>query len=140
MDTAAIGISRPNNGHSYVGHAPSGLNAVTERTGSSVVVHVGGDIDASNERTWKDLLSRGAAETVAPGPFVIDVSDLDFMGSCGYAALAHEAEQCRNRGVALRLVTHEPVVYRTIAACGLRPLLPTYATVETALSPVSDRG
>jgi hypothetical protein len=42
--------------------------------------------------------------------------------------------------VALRLVTDEPVVYRTIAACGLRPLLPTYATVQTALSPVSDQG
>ena len=40
MDTAAIGISRPNNGHSYVGHAPSGLNAVTEPegTGSAVLI------------------------------------------------------------------------------------------------------
>jgi len=40
MDTAAIGISRPNNGHSYVGHAPSGLNAVTERTGPLVGMRV----------------------------------------------------------------------------------------------------
>jgi anti-anti-sigma factor len=139
MDTAAIGISRPNNG-SYLGHAPSGLRTVTKRTGSSVIVHVDGDIDASNESAWQDVLSRGAAETVAPGPFVIDVCDLDFMGSCGYAALAHEAELCRNRGVTLRLVTCQPIVARTIAACGLRSLLPTYATVETALSPVSDQG
>ncbi len=139
MDTAAIGFSRTHNG-SYLDHAPSGLRTVIERTGSSVVVHVGGDIDASNETAWQDVLSRGAAATVAPGPFVIDVCDLDFMGSCGYAALAHEATQCRNRGVTLRLVTCQPVVARTIAACGLRPLLPTYATVETALSPVSDHG
>ncbi|MEE6138227.1 anti-sigma factor antagonist [Mycobacterium sp. 050128] len=139
MDTASIGIARPNNG-SYLGHVPSGLRTVTRRTGSSVVVHVGGDIDASNETAWQDVLSRGAAETVAPGPFVIDVCDLDFMGSCGYAALAHEAAQCRSRGVTLRLVTSQPIVARTIAACGLRPLLPTYASVETALSPVSDHG
>jgi anti-anti-sigma factor len=139
MDTAAIGISRPNNG-SHLGHAPSGLRTVTKRTGSSVVVHVDGDIDASNESTWQDVLSRGAAETVAPGPFVIDVCDLDFMGSCGYAALAHEAEVCRNRGVTLRLVTCQPIVARTIAACGLHTLLPTYATVQTALSAVSDQG
>jgi anti-anti-sigma factor len=139
MDTAEIGIARPNNGSS-LGHPPSGLHTVTERTGSSVVVHVGGDIDASNERAWQDVLSRGAAETVAPGPFVVDVCDLDFMGSCGYAALAHEAELCRNRGITLRLVSIQPIVARTIAACGLRPLLPTYATVETALSPVSDQG
>jgi anti-anti-sigma factor len=139
MDTAEIGILRPTNG-SYLGHAPSGLRTVTKRTGSSVVVHVDGDIDASNETAWQDVLSRGAAETVAPGPFVIDVCDLDFMGSCGYAALAHEAAQCRNRGVTLRLVTQQPIVDRTIAACGLRPLLPTYASVETALSPISDQG
>ncbi|OBA60439.1 anti-anti-sigma factor [Mycobacterium sp. 1100029.7] len=138
MDTAAIGIWPPNNGRSHAGDAPSGLRAVTERAGCSVVVHVGGDIDASNESSWQDLLSRGAAQTVAPGPFVIDVRDLDFMGSRGYAVLAHEAQQCRDRGVALRLVTHEPLMARTIAACGLRPLLPTYATVEKALAPVSD--
>lgn len=30
----------------------SGLRAVTECTGSAVVVHVGGDIDASNEVAW----------------------------------------------------------------------------------------
>lgn len=138
MDTAEIGISRPNNG-SYFGHAPGGLRAVTKRTGSSVVVHVGGDIDASNETAWQDLLSRGAAETVAPGPFVIDVCDLDFMGSCGYAALAHEAAECRDRGVTLRLVTRQAIVDRTIAVCGLSPLLPTYPSVETALSPVSDQ-
>src|ERR1700753_1289049 len=115
MDTAEIGIARPSNG-SYLGHPPSGLHTVTKRTGSAVVVHVGGDIDASNERAWQDVLSRGAAETVAPGPFVVDVCDLDFMGSCGYAALAHEAERCRNRGVSLRLVTSQPIVARTIAA------------------------
>ncbi|ORJ58972.1 anti-sigma factor antagonist [Mycobacterium simiae] len=140
MDSAARGISPPHNGRGYVGDEPSGLRAVAERAGSSVVIRVGGDIDASNERTWQDLLSRNSADTVAPGPFVIDVRELDFMGSCGYAALAHEAVQCRNRGVALRLVTHQPVMARTIAACGLRRLLPTYATVETALSPVSDQG
>jgi anti-anti-sigma factor len=139
MDTAEIGILRPNNG-SLLGHAPSGLRTRTKRAGSSVVVHVDGDIDASNETAWQDVLRRGAAETVAPGPFVIDVCDLDFMGSCGYAALAHEAAECRSRGVTLRVVTSQPIVDRTIAACGLRPLLPTYASVETALSPVSDQG
>lgn len=113
---------------------PSHLRAITECTGSSVVVHVGGDIDASNQLSWEHLLSRGAAKAVAPGPFVIDVRDLDFMGSCGYAVLAHEAVECRSRGVNLCLVTSQPVVTQTIAACGLRPLLPTYASVETALS------
>jgi anti-anti-sigma factor len=136
MDTGALGTSRPRNTRLglQVGDAQSGLRAVTECTGSSVVIHVGGDIDASNESTWQHLLSQSAAKTVAPGPFVIDVRDLDFMGSCGYAALAHEAVECRSRGVNLRLVTSEPVVAQTIAACGLRPLLPTFTTVDRAIA------
>lgn len=59
----------------------SGLRAVTECTGSAVVVHVGGDIDASNEVAWQRLVSKSAAIAIAPGPFVIDIRDLDFMGS-----------------------------------------------------------
>jgi anti-anti-sigma factor len=138
MDTAAIGASAPPENRrldSQTADAPTDLRAVTECAGCSVVIHVGGDIDASNESTWQRLLSRSAAKTVAPGPFVIDVRDLEFMGSCAYAALAHEAVECRSRGVKLRLVTSEPIVAQTIAVCGLRTLLPTYATVETALSP-----
>lgn len=113
----------------------SGLRAVTECTGSAVVVHVGGDIDASNEVAWQRLVSKSAAIAIAPGPFVIDIRDLDFMGSCAYAVLAQESVRCRRRGVNMRLVSNQPIVARTIAACGLRGLIPLYATVETALAP-----
>lgn len=113
----------------------SGLRAVTECTGSAVVVHVGGDIDASNEVAWQRLVSKSAAIAIAPGPFVIDIRDLDFMGSCAYAVLAQESVRCRRRGVNMRLVSNQPIVARTIAACGLRRLILLYATVETALAP-----
>lgn len=113
----------------------SGLRAVTECTGSAVVVHVGGDIDASNEVAWQRLVSKSAAIAIAPGPFVIDIRDLDFMGSCAYAVLAQESVRCRRRGVNMRLVSNQPIVARTIAACGLRRLIPLYVTVETALAP-----
>ncbi|CKU47336.1 anti-anti-sigma factor [Mycobacterium tuberculosis] len=113
----------------------SGLRAVTECTGSAVVVHVGGDIDASNEVAWQRLVSKSAAIAIAPGPFVIDIRDLDFMGSCAYAVLAQESVRCRRRGVNMRLVSNQPIVARTIAACGLRRLIRLYATVETALAP-----
>jgi anti-anti-sigma factor len=135
-DSAAVGTSSPADSYivSQDGDAEGGLRAVTECTGSSVVVHVGGDIDASNQTIWQDLLSEGAARAVAPGSFVIDVRELDFMGSRGYAVLADEAAQCRSRGINLRLVTSQAIVARTIAICGLRLLLPTYTTVETALA------
>jgi anti-anti-sigma factor len=123
------------------GEPNSGLRSITECTGSAVVIHVGGDVDASNETVWERLVSRNAGSAIAPGPFVIDVRALEFMGSCAYAALADEAVRCRRRGVSLRLVCSEPVVARTIAACGLGHLLPIYTSVENALSPsVSDHG
>jgi anti-anti-sigma factor len=117
------------------GDTQSGLRAFTECTGSAVVIHVGGDIDATNAGSWQRLLSRSAAIAIAPGPFVIDVRDLEFMAPCGYAVLAQEAERCNSRGVRLRLVSTQPVVARTIGACGLLRLLPMYASVDHAISP-----
>jgi anti-anti-sigma factor len=140
MHTAAAGTSAQaadSQLGSRAADMQSNLRAVTENTGSAVVLRVGGDIDVSNELMWQRLLSQSAAQADTLGSFVIDVRDLDFMGSRGYAALAHEAVQCRSRGINLRLVASQPVVAHTIAACGLRPLLPTYTTVETALSPLA---
>ena len=140
MHTAAVGTSAQaadSQLGSRAADMQSSLRAVTESTGSAVVLRVGGDIDVSNERAWQRLLSQSAAEAVTLGSFVIDVRDLDFMGSRGYAALAHEAVECRSRGINLRLVSSQPVVAHIIAVCGLRPLLPTYMTVETALLPTT---
>lgn len=120
------------------GDPNSGLRSITELHGSAVVIHVGGDIDASNDIVWQRMVSRTASIASAPGPLVIDVRALDFMGSCAYVALANEAVRCGRRGVELRLVSNQPVVARTIAACGLGRLLPLFASVDTAL--LSDLG
>ncbi|MCV7077635.1 anti-sigma factor antagonist [Mycobacterium szulgai] len=140
MNTVALGsLSGPSSTRlsSQLSDPHSGLRAVTECTGSAVVVHVGGDIDASNEAVWQRLVSRSSAIAIAPGPYVIDIRELDFMGSCAYAVLAQESVRCRRRGVSLRLVSSQPIVARTIAACGLRRLLPMYSSVEAALVPPS---
>lgn len=138
MKTVAIG-SQPAPAstrlNSQLGDPNGGLRAVTECTGSAVVVHVGGEIDASNETVWQRLVNRSASLAIAPGPFVLDIRELGFLGSCAYAVLAQESVRCRRRGVNLRLVSNQPIVARTIAACGLRRLLPLYTTVETALAP-----
>ncbi|WP_227371068.1 anti-sigma factor antagonist [Mycobacterium fragae] len=118
---------------SELAQARSTLRTTTERSGSAVIVNAGGELDASNEVTWRRLLSEAAAHAGPPGPLVVDTSGLDFMGCCAYAALAEEAERCRRRGLALRLVSSQPVVARIVAACGLSELLPVDATVDAAL-------
>ncbi|WP_205877594.1 anti-sigma factor antagonist [Mycobacterium camsae] len=117
-----------------LGEPRSTLRAITDRSGDAVVIHAGGEIDACNEDTWRQLVTEAAATTTAPGPFVVDVTDVDFMGCCAYGVLADAAQQCRNRGIELRLVTHAPIVTRIIEACGLSALLPVFPTVDNALT------
>jgi anti-anti-sigma factor len=118
-----------------LGDPQSRLRATTQRNGPAVIVRAGGEVDASNEDTWRRLVSEAAAVATTPGPLVIDVSDLGFMGCCAYSVLAGEAERCRNRGVGLRLVSCNPCVARIIAACQLSVVLPVHPTTDDALAP-----
>lgn len=118
-----------------LGDPHSTLRATTQRSGPAVIVRAGGEIDAANEHTWLQLISEAAAVATAPGPFIVDVNGVDFMGCCGFAVLADEAERCHNRGVALRLVSCNPGVARIIRACGLDHALPVHPTTDSALSP-----
>jgi anti-anti-sigma factor len=119
---------------SELARARSTLRTTTERIGLAVIVSAGGELDASNDATWRRLLSEAATAAGPPGPLVVDTSGLDFMGCCAYAALAEEADRCRGRGVEMRLVSNQPVVSRILAACGMRELLPVHLTVDAALS------
>jgi anti-anti-sigma factor len=110
------------------------LRASTRHHGRAVIITVAGEVDAGNEGDWRHLLAQMAAAAAAPGPVVVDVRGLSFMGSCAYSGLARQAERCRRRGVTLCLVATHPVVARTVAGCGLRWMLPIHPTVESALS------
>lgn len=109
------------------------LRARAERCGSAMIVYAGGEIDASNEQIWQRLLREAAAATSCPGPLVIDVSGLDFMGCCGYSAVAEEARRCARRGIAVLLVSDRPIVAKVVAASGLPELMPIHPDVDAAL-------
>jgi anti-anti-sigma factor len=117
-----------------LGDPHSTLRATTDRYGAAVVINAGGEIDACNEHAWRHLVSEAASGVTAPGPFVIDVTGLDFMGCCAFAVLAEEAQRCHRRGVELRLVSRQPIVARIVDACGLSGILPIYPTTDSALA------
>ena len=117
-----------------LGDPHSTLRATTDRCGAAVIINAGGEIDACNEHTWRHLVSEAASVVTLPGPFVIDVTGLDFMGGCAFAVLAEEAERCHRRGIELRLVSRQPIVARVVDACGLGRLLPIYPTPDSALA------
>lgn len=117
-----------------LGDPHSRLRATTHRSGLAVLVTAGGEIDACNERTWGHLISEAAAVVTSPGPLVVDVTGLDFMGCCAFAVLAEESRRCQERDIELRLVSHERIVARIVDACGLSRLLPIYPTADSALA------
>ena len=117
-----------------LGDPNSTLRATADRSGPAVLIYAGGEIDACNEHTWRQLVSEAASVVTAPGPFVVDVTGLAFMGCCAFAVLVEEAERCRDRGIELRLVSCEPLVTRIVDACGLGGVLPVYPTADSALA------
>jgi anti-anti-sigma factor len=117
-----------------LGDPNSTLRATTDRRDAAVVISAGGEIDACNEDTWRHLVSEAASVVTAPGHLVVDVSGLDFMGGCAFAALAEEAARCRRRGVDVRLVSYQPIVARIVDACGLSGVLHIYPTVDSAIA------
>jgi anti-anti-sigma factor len=119
---------------SELGDPHSTLRATTQRNGPVVIVRAGGEIDASHEHIWQRLVGEAAAVASQPGPFVVDVNGLGFMGCCAFAVLAAESERCRRRGVELRLVSCDPGVARVVEACNLRDVLSLHPTTDAALS------
>jgi anti-anti-sigma factor len=119
---------------SELGDPHSTLRATTQRSGTVVIVRAGGEVDGSNEHIWQQLIGEAAAVASEPGPFVVDVNGLGFMGCCAFAVLAAESERCRRRGVELRLVSCDPSVARVVEACNLRDVLSLHPTTDAALS------
>lgn len=117
-----------------LGDPHSTLRATTDRCDGAVLIYAGGEIDACNERTWRHLVTEAANLVTPPGPLVVDVTGLDFMGCCAFAVLAEQARQCRRRGIELRLVSRQPIVARIVDACGLSGMLPIYSTTDSALA------
>ena len=64
-----------------LGDPHSTLRATTDRNGAAVLINAGGEIDACNEHTWRQLVSEAASVIIPPGPFVVDVT-----GSISWAA------------------------------------------------------
>ncbi|SPM38216.1 Anti-anti-sigma regulatory factor (antagonist of anti-sigma factor), partial [Mycobacterium numidiamassiliense] len=120
-----------------LGAPRSGLKAIAQRSDSAVIINAAGEVDAFNEDIWRQLIGEAAAAAEPPGALVIDVNDFDFLGCCAFHVLADEARRCRERGVAVRLVSRSPTVARYVAACGFDGILPVLPTAVAALYPLA---
>ena len=110
IQPSPISVSFSANLVSALNNPRSLLRTVAQRDGTTVTVYAGGEVDAANEHSWRQLLREAAVATVPPGPLVINTDCLDFMGCCAFTALAEEADRCHSRGIRMCVVSCKPIV------------------------------
>ncbi|MBF6175550.1 anti-sigma factor antagonist [Nocardia blacklockiae] len=137
--TASTATHRPVSGDLLCSPADSGsqLSGHTEYRGRALVVHARGEVDACTLTAWKRMLRDASAVVTAPGPLVVDLTEVGFLSCRAFAVLAGEASRCRRHGVELRLVSTASIVARIVAAADLPELLPIHPDVEAAASAAS---
>jgi anti-anti-sigma factor len=119
------------------------------------VLQTHGDLDASN---YQDLINRGK-EVYEAGArnILLDMSDTEFMGSSGLAALHslallvrgeelpdlesgwnvfHEIDRARDSGLQqhLKLFNPQPQINRTLEMTGLKQFFEVYTDLQAALA------
>ena len=94
------------------------LSLVCRRGGREALVAVRGELDLATapllERTLAELVDDQSCRSI-----VIDLHDLDFMGSTGLSVLLNAQARAENRGSALTLARPSSPVLRTLQIAGL---------------------
>ena len=97
------------------------------------VVALRGELDLVDAAIVAAELTAVAARE--PGIIVVDLVGLEFLDSCGVAALAHGRRQTRQAGGDLILAAPQRKVMRVLAVVRLPEAFSVYATVEEASRP-----
>lgn len=108
------------------------FDVVIAERGPAVVLTVTGEVDLNTAPRLREALEEAVA--AHPSLLVVDLTDVDFLGSPGLAALiaAHDRAQPRTR---LRVVASSTTpVLRPIRLTGLEELLNVHPTLDHALS------
>jgi anti-sigma B factor antagonist len=104
-----------------------------ERRGDVAIVHVSGEVDASNA-PWLEGRLRAALTNRSEG-LVVDLTATTYLDSSGIALLFGLATALRQHQQQLRLVVPEDSpIARMVRLTGLDAAVPTHAALETALA------
>jgi anti-sigma B factor antagonist len=106
----------------------------SDRHGDAVVVRLTGTVDYATVRRVCGALERAFADLSARA-VIVDLSEVEFLGSAGIGALVDAVQARRDGGVeTLRVVVDDtrPVI-RPIQLTGLDHVLPLYHSLDDAL-------
>jgi anti-anti-sigma factor len=83
-----------------------------------------GELDLSNRDALEEEMEEIAAAEPGPSVLLVDLSELQFIDSCGIASLVRAAERSRDGGPRLEIIHGPEPVRRVFKIAGLAELLP----------------
>lgn len=107
------------------------LTVRSETRGSTVVLHVTGEIDLNTAPVLGTAVRTALRET--PRLLVVDLSGVGFMASAGLAELVH-TRRATAAGIAFRVVAASRATARPLEMAGLVDLLAVFPSLAEALS------
>lgn len=115
---------------------PCDISVASRQLGDGVlVIGVGGVIDLLTAPRLTETL--GAALVMAPRALIIDLTDVDFLSAAGLGVLV-SARRDAGKATTVMVVADGHVTRRPIVLTGVDQLVPTYFTVDQALSALDD--
>lgn len=106
-------------------------------TSTAIVVHVAGELDASNAGRLHELLAPRLASTAEV--IVLDLSEVEFFGVVGLELLAHARRRTAHREMTMRVVDGPVCVERALWAAGWAEAVETYSSLQDALTELTGR-
>ncbi|MDQ4009421.1 MAG: STAS domain-containing protein [Actinomycetota bacterium] len=97
-----------------------------------VVLRVVGEVDLATLGWLREHLHKYVSSDYRG--VVLDCTEVPFLAACGISLLVEIAERAHAQGMALRLVTHTPLVLRALQAALADQLIPRAATVAEAVA------
>ncbi|NIH78865.1 STAS domain-containing protein [Amycolatopsis viridis] len=101
----------------------------------AIVVAAIGDVDLTSAPELDKQVQSACAETQPPGPVVVDLSGVSFLGSIGLSMLVNAQQKCQEKSVELRVVATSRAVLRPLQVTRLDEQLHITSSLEEAVAP-----
>jgi anti-anti-sigma factor len=98
-----------------------------------VVVHVTGDLDASNAALLNKELTDVESLILPPAPLVVNLTNAAVSAPGGLSPLVDHARSCSRSGRSLFVVAVDPAIRREITDAGLTATVTVVSTVAEAM-------
>ncbi|MBU8922159.1 MAG: anti-sigma factor antagonist [Bacteroidales bacterium] len=106
--------------------------------GDSVILILGGAIDAATTSKFEDYLERAVSED--PKYFIIDLSEVIYISSSGWGVIIKYMQRITGRAGKIALCGMTPAIFKIFRDLGFEPLVPNYIDVEKAIAELSAPG